>query len=315
MHIDPEIVARAEGCLLGQIAGDSLGSLVEFQSPEEIRRRYPDRVRELADGGTWGTLAGQPTDDSEMALVLARTLVNYRGYSPEAARRAYQAWLETHPFDCGNTVASGLRGRLNHDSQANGALMRISPLGVFCWNSDTECTQELASQDARITHPHPVCVQANALFTNAISTAIRRQTTADKLYSELVDRAKQMKIAPRLLKATLDASSSKPDDFTTQQGWVVIAYQNALWQLLHASSLEEGVIDTVMSGGDTDTNAAIAGALLGAVHGRKAIPKQWEERVLSCRPRAGAPNVRRPRPESLWPVDVLQITMSLLQIR
>ena len=47
------ILARAQGCLLGQLAGDALGSLVEFQSPEEIRQAYPNGVRELADGGTW----------------------------------------------------------------------------------------------------------------------------------------------------------------------------------------------------------------------------------------------------------------------
>ncbi|NLX19780.1 MAG: ADP-ribosylglycohydrolase family protein, partial [Desulfobulbus sp.] len=69
------MIDRAQGCLLGQLAGDALGSLVEFQSPDEIRRSYPDGVRELADGGIWNTIAGQPTDDSEMALLLARLLV------------------------------------------------------------------------------------------------------------------------------------------------------------------------------------------------------------------------------------------------
>lgn len=51
-------------------------ALVEFQTPEQIRRQYPDGVRELADGGTWNTIACQPTDDSEMALLLARMLVD-----------------------------------------------------------------------------------------------------------------------------------------------------------------------------------------------------------------------------------------------
>ena len=68
MHTDSETLSRAQGCLLGQLAGDSLGSLVEFRSPQEIRRKYPNGVRELEDGGTWGTIAGQPTDDSEMGL-------------------------------------------------------------------------------------------------------------------------------------------------------------------------------------------------------------------------------------------------------
>ena len=76
---------RAQGCLLGQLAGDSLGSLVEFWAPDDIRREYPSGVRELADGGTWNSIAGQPTDDSEMALSLARMLVEQRRYDREEA--------------------------------------------------------------------------------------------------------------------------------------------------------------------------------------------------------------------------------------
>ena len=55
------------------------------------------------------------------------------------------------------------------------------------------------------------------------------------------------------MKALEDARSAPPDDYVTQMGWVLIALQNAFWQLLHAPSLEEGVIDTVRRGGDTDT--------------------------------------------------------------
>ena len=58
---------RARGCMLGQLAGDSLGSLVEFRSPESIRAEYPGGVRLLVDGGTFNTLAGQPTDGEEEA--------------------------------------------------------------------------------------------------------------------------------------------------------------------------------------------------------------------------------------------------------
>jgi len=106
-------LSRAQGCLLGQLAGDALGSLVEFQSPDEIRRSYPDGIRELADCGTWNTIAGQPTDDSEMALLLARLLVKTRSYDPEAARKVYQYWLSSDPFDCGMTISAGLRGNPN----------------------------------------------------------------------------------------------------------------------------------------------------------------------------------------------------------
>jgi hypothetical protein len=95
-------------------------------------------------------------------------------------------------------------------------------------------------------------------------------------------------------------------------GWVLIALQNAFWQLLHAESLEEGIVSTVMSGGDTDTNAAIAGALLGAVWGRDAVPLQWLGRILSCRPISGIAGITLPRPEAFWPVDALWLAERLV---
>ncbi|MFO0846343.1 MAG: ADP-ribosylglycohydrolase family protein, partial [Gemmataceae bacterium] len=80
---------------------------------------------------------------------------------------------------------------------------------------------------------------------------------------------------------------------------------------LHAPSAEEGVVATVMAGGDTDTNAAIAGALLGAVHGRDAVPARWQRCVRSCRTFDGAPT-RHPRGREYWPVDVLELAECLL---
>lgn len=81
--LDP-MLRRTQGCLLGQLAGDALGSWVEFMGPEEIRARYPDGVRDLADGGTWDTLAGPPTGDSKMVRALARTLFREGGGVPFA---------------------------------------------------------------------------------------------------------------------------------------------------------------------------------------------------------------------------------------
>jgi len=66
-----------------------------------------------------------------------------------------------------------------------------------------------------------------------------------------------------------------------------------------------------MRGGDTDTNAAICGALLGAVHGVEAIPSQWQEKVLNCRPQR-RPGVVHPRPEVFWPTDALELAKRLM---
>ena len=307
-----DAVARAQGCLLGQIVGDALGSLVEFQTPEQIRQKYPDGVRELADGGYLNTIAGQPTDDSEMALLLARMLVDKGRYNPEEARKAYVFWLDSKPFDCGITIADALQGGWhNPDSQANGAMMRISPLGIFGAKHDLEDVAEWARQDARITHINPVCQQANALFTMAIAYAVRHGCGARSLYEQIVAWAID-KVEENLFDVIQGAATEPPTDYVHQQGWVLIAFRNALWQLLHAPNLEEGVVDTVMRGGDTDTNAAICGALLGAVYGRNAIPAQWTECILNCRPAEGQPNVQRPRPECFWPVDALELAERLV---
>ncbi|WP_419161040.1 ADP-ribosylglycohydrolase family protein [Candidatus Palauibacter sp.] len=163
---------RAHGCLLGQLAGDSLGSLVEFKGPGEIRRLYPEGVRDLEDGGPWNILAGQPTDDSEMALALARTLVARGSYDADAAEAVYRDWLDSGPFDCGETIRRGLQGNSNPDSQANGALMRISPLGIFGarlpLDTGLETIAAWARQDSELTHPNRVCLDANSLFTKAL---------------------------------------------------------------------------------------------------------------------------------------------------
>ncbi len=308
---DSGVLSRAQGCLLGQLIGDSLGSLVEFQSPGEILFDYPEGVRDMADGGTWNTIAGQPTDDSEMALLLARSLVSQRKFDQEEVRKTYVFWLESDPFDVGGTILSGLTGRPNPGSQANGAMMRISPLGVFGVNYTLAQVADWARQDAEITHIHRVCQEANALFAMAIAHAVGTGCDAADLYGEIAGWAEDIDVDVRLKEKIAAAADSPPDEFNHQQGWVLIAFPNALWQLLNAESVEEGIVDTVMRGGDTDTNAAICGALLGAVHGREAFPDRWVETIQSCRPQAGTPGVFKPRPECFWPADALELAEQL----
>ncbi len=303
---------RALGCFLGQVAGDSLGSLVEFRSPEEIRAAWPDGVRRLADGGAWGTLAGQPTDDSEMALMLARHLAHAPAYEAQEALRGYRFWLASRPFSQGATITGALNGRPSPDSQANGALMRVSPLGIFSARFSWRDAARWAQEDAALTHPHPVCLQANALYVCLIAEAVRGGGPSDRLHAYLRELAARMPLEASLCDVLDRAAVSPPEDFMTHQGWVLVAFQNAIWQLLHAPGFEEGVVDTVMRGGDTDTNAAICGALLGAVYGSGAVPSQWREAVLACRPQAGRPGVARPRPACFWPVDIPQLVPQLL---
>ena len=190
--------------------------------------------------------------------------------------------------------------------------MRVSPLGIFGANYKLKQVADWARIDASLTHPNLVCQQANALFAMAIAHAINTSADQQSLYQSILTWASEMDVEPELLAAIQEASETPPMDYVQQQGWVLIAFRNALWQLLHAVNLEEAVVDTVMRGGDTDTNAAICGALLGAVYGREAVPVQWIDCLLNCRPEAGDPNVQHQRPECFWPVDALDLANRLI---
>jgi len=322
---DAGVLARAQGCLLGQLVGDSLGGLVEFQSVKTINAKYPHGVRDLCDGGAWDNAAGQPTDDSELALMLARTLVHLGRYDRGAIIDAYTHWWP-RAWDRGGTLRKALepasrgtnsaeRLRLaekyaSRSSQSNGSLMRISPLGIF-GAGQTALAADRAREESRLTHPNPVCQDACAVFVAAIAATITSGGTPQECYEAASMEAERSNCHADVRKALADAQHAAPEDYTHQMGWVLIALQNAFYQLLHAQRLEEGVVDTVMHGGDTDTNAAIAGALLGAVYGRQAIPQRWIQALLCCRPLPGSATTH-PQPPEFWPVDALELAEALL---
>jgi len=305
---DTALLRRAHGCLLGQVAGDSLGSLVEFARAAEVQARYPDGPRLLEDGGVHDTLAGQPTDDSEMALALARSIVARGGFDAEAALEAYRGWYASGPFDVGHTTRAAMTGAPLPQSQANGSLMRCSPLGVLAHALPAVQAAALARADSALTHPHPVCGDAVAAHVVAVSHALRHGD-ARGAWEAARDWARAEAATP-VREAIEAASSAAPVCDGPSEGWVLIALQNAFYELLHAASLEDGVVATVRRGGDADTNAAITGALLGAVYGRSALPAQWRDMVLSCR--AHPSRARHPRPMAYWPSDVLDLAECLL---
>lgn len=311
---DAERLARAQGCLLRQLAGDALGSAVEFRSAAEIARSHPDGITRLTDGGTWNLIAGQPTDDSEMALALARTLVSGSGFDPARVGQAYVRWARSGPFDMGGTTSAGItalaEGRqARSDSQANGALMRVSPIGVFA-AGDPALAARLAAEDARLTHPHPVCQSASAAFAAAIAAGVAGGTAEDMCAA--ADRHAGDGDGAKPVRQRLSlARRHEPEEFEHQMGWVLTAFQNAFHHLMRGTPVAAAVSATVARGGDTDTNAAICGALLGACQGRDAIPLQWRNAVLSCRP-VKARGILHPRPQEYWPDDALELAEALL---
>jgi ADP-ribosylglycohydrolase/fructose-1,6-bisphosphatase/inositol monophosphatase family enzyme len=307
---DAARLSRAQGCLLGQVAGDSLGALVEFQSADAVLLAYPEGPRLLVDGGRWDLLAGQPTDDSEMALALARSIEGGDGYDPGRAFEAYWQWHASAPFDVGNTVAAALQGRPNDGSQANGSLMRASPLGILGHRMPANEAADLARIDSALTHPNPVCGDSVAAFVVAVAHAIDRGDGGEAAHEAALRWARQAPAVPRVREALEAAADTAPRCDGASQGWVLLALQNAFYEVRHARTVEDGLARTVGRGGDTDTNAAITGALLGAVHGREGVPAQWRSMILSCHPLAAV--ARHPRPMAYWPVDVMELAERLL---
>ncbi|HET7671668.1 MAG TPA: inositol monophosphatase family protein [Burkholderiales bacterium] len=304
---DDARLARAQGALLGQVIGDSLGSRVEMKPAAEIAERFPGGVRELGDGGVYHTMAGQPTDDSEMALALARSILRERKYDAERVLDGYRAWLTSRPVDVGVTTERGLLGLNTTESESNGSLMRVSPIGIWA-AGDPALAARTARDDSALTHTGAACLEACAAYCAAIAAGIGG---ADR--EGMIEAALAHAKGPAHEAVKRAAKGIAPPDYFTHMGWVLVALQNAFWCLKHLE-FEEALVETVGRGGDTDTNAAIAGALLGALHGRSAIPRRWILPVLACRPlpEAGA---LRPRPVEYWPDDVLELAEALLLIR
>ena len=316
MAIDDE-VDRAAGCLFGQVIGDSLGGLVEFLNEERIAQLYPNGPLNLEDGGCWRILAGQATDDSELAL--AHALLTRTSYDAETIATAYGDWLASGPFDVGSTTsralsaaldadpgrkAKALMSRANADSESNGSLMRIAPVGI--WARHPAIADWFARVDSRLTHPNRVCADACGVFAAAVAEGIR---TGDHRAMFRVARAyAQTKAIGKVLDRA--EKGEFPKNYSAHMGWVLIALQNAFCHLLSNETFEDALVSTVRKGGDTDTNGAIAGALLGAACGSSRMPPRWTIPVMACLPHS-ALGAFRPRPTTYWPDSLAEIAEAL----
>ena len=109
----------------------------------------------------------------------------------------------------------------------------------------------------------------------------------------------------------LAGQRQEPEDYWSDMGWVLIALQNAFCRLKRGENVEAALVATVGEGGDTDTNAAIAGALLGATDGLRGFPSRWVLPVQACRPHS-ALGAEKPRWMACWPDDVAALAEALL---
>lgn len=255
--------------MYGQIIGDNLGATVEFDTPEEIRTKFPNGVRELIGGGPFDVAPGQATDDSELALALARSITRCGGYSPHDVYDTYLRWGASFPPDIGNTCSAALQPPFepNFDSKSNGALMRVSPIAIAYANGPEQARQH-ARTDARMTHPNDYPVAINGVYAETLARIIAGEEPG----AALITAAGPMK---ELVETCMQAL---PGDVHSKTiGFVRYAFNFACYYAVNGTNFEEDLVEIVDMGGDTDTNAAIAGAFLGAVYGEGAIPERWRK--------------------------------------
>lgn len=271
---------RARGCLMGLMCGDALGAPLEFHSPSDLCSLYPDGITGMING--WGATedrkSGGITDDSEMAIALLRSLLNEQGFNTLATRAQYIDWLSTDPDDVGITIRTALNGSYNADSQANGALMRVAPIGIFAALHPEWDWQSAAAEDCYITHIHPRCTKANLIYVESLKLAMLGESP-ETIYATACEHATELDDMELLSR--LRAAEHEEPEYHPKSGWVEIAFQSAYYWLLHASDFPSALCSVVNKLGDPDTNGAIVGALLGAVYGIGGIPRAWQQEVLT----------------------------------
>lgn len=289
---------RARGALLGLAVGDALGTTLEFEALEAPP--FPTLAtgphREMKGGGPFSLEPGQVTDDTQLASCLAASLREHGAFLVDDVARRYVRWLDD-AFDVGSQTAASLkllaRGedprsagalvweRRARNAAGNGSLMRTAPIGVF-FAENREALRRAAREDSAITHFDPRCQEACVAFNSAIATAVSEAAGPERVWE-----AARAEVSRADLISDLDAArAANPGLYSDElhlhhhQGFVRVAFRLAFWELLHAPSFEAALVDVVNRGGDADTNGAVAGALLGAVHGEDAIPEVWRRAVL-----------------------------------
>jgi ADP-ribosyl-[dinitrogen reductase] hydrolase len=284
------LLERYEGALLGLACGDALGGAVEFFSRFAIARQYPDGVREIVGGGPHGLRPGEVTDDTAMALAIARAC-GPDGIDLDAVVDNFVAWYRSDPKDIGITtsraltkLAAGVPWREIGDQMTretpgklagNGAVMRTAPVALM-FRQDRDALRQYSIDTARMTHPDPMATWGAVALNQAIVHLLKGGDVATVREAAIADVAEDAVVIAIRDTAERDYADVSSD------GFVLHTLGAAFWCLAHRDSAEEAIAAAVSMGDDCDTTGAVTGALAGALYGSSALPERWL-RVLEPR--------------------------------
>ena len=286
---------RIKGTIYGQAIGDALGLGTEGMTDEDMAWKYPNGISHYSDifqdrhRKRWKI--GDWTDDTDMMLCIANAVIKDKGVNYTSIAQNFKEWADGEPMGIGETTykvlsfsdyvenpfkASKTLWDMGHQqSAANGGLMRTSIVGLF-----PKAVEECAANICRLTHYDPRCAGSCAIVSLLIHSLVYDEGTLS--YQQMVDIGQQY---DGRIREYIDLSLNQDIGALELQDWDSVGYTlktmaASLWAYWNAQSFEEGLLSVVRAGGDADTNAAVACAILGAKFGFSAIPQEYVDGLV-----------------------------------
>jgi ADP-ribosylglycohydrolase len=282
--------------MLGALVGDAAGATLEF-ARQTITEEMALNAMKMPGGGALGVGPGQITDDGELTLTLLRHILPYEEHiilPKTLMTRAHAEWYDSNPFDMGGTCANAFKRasklvyntplgknldhveysayldfvkEVNAESEANGALMRATAIATWASQQKKPYIYNIilaAKTDAELSHPNIVCQEVNAVYVIAVTFLLLGNTPENILkYLEHYVKysVESEKVRKWFFEESLDISNL---NCQLNIGHVRYGFVLAMYFLRHPEiGYEEAIYQTLLKGGDTDTNAAIVGGLVG----------------------------------------------------
>ena len=309
-------VSTAKAVIIGHAVGDALGVPVEFMERTELDK---NPVTDMREYGTYNMPKGAWSDDTSMSLCALDALdgdkINFDRIMTNFGKWYYSDKFTPtgEMFDVGNTCSIAIENYFIHkkswrdcglsDSQSNGngSLMRIHPFVLYTYLSDTNIKTkiEIIELASALTHAHPRAKLACGIYAFVLwellddeskhdnkETIRRGLRKARKYYSDNPEfKFYSLKLCRQIadidyIGEDSDAYHRATRDDIISDGYVVHSLEAAIWCLYTTDNYKDCVLKAVNLGDDTDTTAAIAGGLAGAMYGYDAIPKEWRNTLI-----------------------------------
>jgi ADP-ribosylglycohydrolase len=288
-----EQIERYRGCLLGLAAGDAVGTTLEFNSPGTF-----EPMKDMVGGGPFRLKPGQWTDDTSIALCLAESLIECKGFDPVDQLKRYVRWYrEGHLsstgkcFDIGGTIRSALTkfekthdpycGTMDPQSAGNGSIMRLGPVPLFFAKNPIEAIEK-SGESSKTTHGTLTAVDAcrylGALISGAVN-GVSKEELLSNHYSPVEGYWRKKPLAEEIDEIASGSFKRKNPPEIKGTGYVVKSLEAALWAFHRSETFKDGCLMAVNLGDDADTTGAVYGQLAGAFYGEKCIPESWRSKL------------------------------------